>query len=126
MHDGLTGIEEAEWDRAGSRGAFDGPPRSAVLPLQLGSAKAIGIEQHDVAEIRYGDVDRLTREVGILDDRSDALSRTGVVGSHASASRCDQCECTEKAQVQPSQRPPHDSPLRFGVSFLRSKLSNKV
>src|SRR5882762_8872628 len=73
MHDSLTGIEEAERDRAGSRGAFDGPPRSAVLPLQLGSAKAIGIEQRDVAEIRYGDVDRLTREVGILDDARSVL-----------------------------------------------------
>src|SRR6266571_7694324 len=43
MHDGLTGIEEAELDRTNGRRVADRHPRTPVPPLQRGFAEAIGI-----------------------------------------------------------------------------------
>ena len=68
-------------------------------------------------------VDRLPREVGVLYYAGrDAVSWTGIVRSHCDASRCDYREYSEKAQVLPPQRPPHDSP----ISDLGANLSNKI
>src|SRR5205814_1715886 len=105
LHDhGLAWLQEAERNGTFMTRVRKRHPGVSVFPLQRSFAEVVRIEESNLTEVRYRDVDRLAREVSILGhDGGHAFSWARIVGSQGETPRSGQCDRSDNAQIYLAQ-----------------------